>query len=267
MVRSFGLLIVAVVLAGLAWFQFGQQRSAAEWVQRSQDLFDRRPARSILIVGNSRTYFHDMPLMIRRMADSADSPIRYDTAVEALPGASFESLWGEPATQALLQRRWDDAIFQGESRGQSDQALTASFLTYGAKLIGATHLRSGAPRLVVNWAYAPELYTGDTDGRGRVAHMRAIQDDHAELARRTGARLINVGQLWEEVRVDHPRIVLTEDGNHPTLAGSYLFALALYADLSRQDVGRVSYLPAGLSPGDAADLRSAVRDWAAIAAR
>jgi len=42
---------------------------------------------------------------------------------------------------------------------------------------------------------------------------------------------------------------------------SYLFALILYADLTRHDVAGVTYAPAELDPKAAATLKQAVRDY------
>jgi hypothetical protein len=253
------------LLSFLLWFQFGQQRSASQLALRARDAFDPRPARMILIVGNSRTYAHDMPAMIRRIADSAASPSKYEIEVDALPGASFESLWNDANTQRLLARTWDDAYFQGESRGQSTGELTASFLSYGARLLNAAKLKQRRPGLIVNWAYDPSLYTDDSDGSGRASHLRSIQDDHALLVERTNTRAINVGRIWEAVRSEHPTIVLTEDGNHPTVAGSYLAALAIYVALSGDDVTHVTYVPEGLSASDSAVLRDMIEAYSSLA--
>lgn len=259
--RWVGRLLIAALLGALLWFQFGQPRTGQQLYQHVADMFDRRPARTILILGNSRTFYHDMPSMIRDMADSAHSPTKYEIEVQALEGASFESLWGDSRTQDLLGQRWDDVILQGESRGQATDVLKQSFLTYGMKLIDAVHPTSGAPRLVVNWDYGPELFDGgDPDGTGRAAYFAAVQAGTKLLGERTGAHLVNVGRLWAYVRTDHPETGLTEDGNHPSLAGSYLFALMLYSDLSHQDAGDVTYVPPGLDVAAAMTLRQAVHD-------
>jgi hypothetical protein len=258
---AIGIASLTALVAGQMWFQFGQDDSAAYLARRARDILDPRPARTILVVGNSRTYYHDMPAMIRAIADSAGSPSKYEIEVDAEPGASFESLWAEARTRALLRQGWDEAIFQGESRGQSTEALEASFRTFGEKLIRAASLRGGPPRLVVNWAYDPVLYEGDTDGSERAVHRSAIRGQHMLVAEQVEARPIDVERLWETTRLRHAAIPLTEDGNHPTIAGSYLFALALYADLSGQDVRQVSYVPKGLRPADAETLRESVREF------
>jgi hypothetical protein len=255
-------LLLTMLVAGLGWFEFGQPLPAKALVRQAEDAFDRRPARHVLILGNSRTFYHDMPDMVRAMADSAKEPQKFEIALDAPPGASFEILWNDPATQGLLKSRWDDIILQPESRAESSPDLTASFETYGAKLIEASHVTSGSPRLVVNWTYGPASWDdGDPDGSGRAAQFAAIQSDTKSLGDRAGATLVNVGKLWLAITADHPGIVLTEDGNHPTLAGSYLFALILYADLTRHDVAGVTYVPTGLEPKAAATLKQVVSDY------
>jgi hypothetical protein len=257
--------LLALLLCGLGWFQFGQPLTARALLTRAEDMVDSRPARAILILGNSRTSFNDMPDMVRAMADSAHDPQKLEITLDAPGGASFESLWNDGATQGLLKQHWDDIILQGESRAQSSDDLARSFQTYGGDLINAAHPASGHARLVVNWAYASSLWSdGDPDGTGRADLKLQIRAATASLGERTGAHLVDVAGIWSAVERDHPEIALTEDGNHPSLAGSYLFALALYGDLSGRDVGSVTYAPSGLDPSVVAKLRQEVRDVQAM---
>lgn len=263
LLRPFALL---VLLAGCLWFEFAQPLTAKALVRRAEDAFDSRPARRILILGNSRTFFHDMPGMVRALADAAGDQQKLQITLDAPSGASFETLWNDRVTQGLLGERWDDVILQPESRAESSDELKQSFQTYGARLIKAAQLTSGKPELIVNWNYEARLFEGgDPDGSGRAALYADIQSGTAALADRAGARLINLGQLWGEVARSHPEIALTEDGNHPTLAGSYLFALLLYADLSGKDVGTIAYVPDGLDGHIATILKETVHDYRAAA--
>lgn len=256
---------LALLICGLGWFQFGQPLSAKALIARAEDSFDSRPARAILILGNSRTSFNDMPDMVRAMADSAHDPQKLEITLDAPAGASFEILWNDDATQRLLKQRWDDVILQGESRAQSSDELAHSFQVYGAKLIDAAHPASGHARLVVNWAYESRLWgDGDPDGSGRAELKSEIRASTDALGERADAHLVNVAEIWSAVERDHPEIALTEDGNHPSLAGSYLFALVLYGDLSGRDVGSVTYAPSGLDPSVVAKIRQEVRDVQAM---
>src|SRR3954468_6108386 len=98
---------LALLLCGLGWFQFGQPLTARALLTRAEDSFDHRPARAILILGNSRTFYHDMPNMVRAMADSAHDPQKLEITLDAPSGGSFEILWNDSATQGLLKQRWD----------------------------------------------------------------------------------------------------------------------------------------------------------------
>lgn len=258
-------LFALLLLGALCWFEFGQPLSAKALLARAEDNFDRRPAREILILGNSRTSVNDMPDMVRAMADSAHDPRKWEITLDAPNGASFEILWNDGATQRLLTQRWDDVVLQAESRAQSSDDLAHSFQTYGADLIGALHPANGHARLVVNWAYESRLWDdGDPDGSGRAELKREIRDGTTSLAERTGAHLVDVATLWSAVERDHPEIALTQDGNHPSLAGSYLFALALYGDLSGRDVGLVTFAPPGLDPAVVTKIRQEVHDVQAM---
>ena len=249
---------LALVLAVLLWFNFAQDGSAAAFAQRASDLVDPRPARSILIIGNSRTYYNSMPRMLRRIADSAGSPTKFQIETNSKPGFSFKKHSADGRTNRLLGEGWDDVILQGASAELSDEQAEASFLAHGGKLAGIAKVNDGRPRLVVNWAYDPSLYEGDLDGFGRIDHIERLKSGHARLAGETGMRTINLAGLWESARQSHSSIGLTTDGNHPTLAGSYLYALALYAHRSNGPVASVTYVPDKLDPKDAEALRNAV---------
>ena len=247
--------ILLVCLVAAAWFQFGQSRSAAELWQGSIDLLDSRPTHSVLILGNSRTYANDMPQMIRKIADSAGDVEKYQIRTAAFEGASFESLSQASEAKELMSQEWDDAILQGESRGQSSPESLDAFQKYGIVLAGSIKTRRHRPMLIVNWAYDPNLYPS---GEGRPGHLAKIRSGHDTLAYTAALEEISVSQAWERARSEFPSIKLTIDGNHPSVAGSYLVALAIYAKLSGKPVSSVRYAPLELTTSEAEALRRVV---------
>jgi hypothetical protein len=258
---SFRVVVLAVLLGALAWFQYGQDASAAALGQRSLDLFDSRPARSILIVGNSRTFVNDMPSMLRSIADSADSPTKFQIETSAKSGFTFKDHWSDTRTRRLLAAGWDDVILQAESGAQMYPRSNSDFLSFGARLARIAKLNEGRARLLVGWAYEPELYA-DPDynsiGLRRSDHLELIKSAHAQLATNANLSLISLADPWELIRQSHPSILLTSDGNHPTKAGTYLYALAVYAALSNQRVAAVTFVPEGVKDDEAKALREAV---------
>lgn len=208
-----GVWALALAVAVIVWFNQFQDSSAAATAQRAADLFDGRPVRSILIIGNSRTFYNGMPSMLREIADSANSPAKFQVESSAFPGARFEDHWANERSKRLLAAGWDDIVLQSESRAQSTEEMNASFHTYGAKLAGIARLNQGRPRLVVNWAYDPSEYEGDTDGAYRDQHIERIKWNHTRLASENNLATIRLAGLWESVRRSHPSIRLTSDGN------------------------------------------------------
>jgi len=268
--RARTFVLLAAVL-GLIWSQFlymrptiENSRPAFEIEQAKLDRFDSRPARSILILGNSRTYYHGMPHMIRLIADKESAPQKYQVTTRTLPGVSFEDLWGDSVTRQLLSRPWDDIILQGESRAESNDSNRNSFLTYGAQLLSLARAH-GKAALIVNWAYGEEMWQGlpiDQRATIRAAQYQALQRDHALLANSTNAELINVGSVWEDIRSKLPALPLVYgDGNHPTIAGSYFSALMVYAYLSHRDVSLAGYVPPDISADQAKAIRQLVNNY------
>jgi len=266
---SFRAVGLAMLLMALAWFQFGQESSAAALGQKSADLLDPRPPRSILIVGNSRTSTNNMPRMLRRIADSAGSPTKFQVETSTRGAYTFKRHYNDPRTRRLLAAEWDDVILQAESGAQIYPLWNANFLKYGAKLAGVTNPNARHPRLLVGWAYDPGLYTDpsyNTVGYTRSNHLALINSEHRKLARNAGLSLIDLSGLWESVRKSHPSIRLTSDGNHPTSAGTYLYALGVYSTLSNSPVAAVTYTPEGLPERHARALRQAVDAWKKVSA-
>jgi len=82
-----------------------------------------------------------------------------------------------------------------------------------------------------------------------------------ELAQATGASMVNVGKVWEELRRAAPKMPLHSDDNHPSIYGSYLCALMFYHFFSRDDLNNVTYVPDGISRADADLLKTAAQAW------
>jgi hypothetical protein len=241
MIRFASLGLLAAVLL---WFGFADTVASRRIARAVMDRFDDRPARAILFLGHSRVYYNHMPDMVRELADATNVPEKYQITMWALPGASLESLWKDAKVQRLLEdEHWDDVIIQGETRAHENEIHLASFKEYGELLIGKAKQRGARTTLIVNWNYGPQVFK-DQPSEAIEAYDRAIQADHQALADRTGAGLVNSGLAWRIVSSAEPSIPLDrEDGVHPTLQGSYLSALTVFACLTGTDDFAVTYAP------------------------
>lgn len=247
---------LSAALAGLIWFAVFNNLPMRELSQIAADRFDARPVSHILFVGNSRIFFNDMPYMIRAMADSADSPIKYRIRMRAYPGANFADHWNKPEVRTDITERWDAVIFQAESGAQTNSDTRARFFEYGRRLVEASEEGGSTTFLLVGWNYDAEIFKDFWPGRAN-DYQRRIQTDNLRLARETGAGIINVGRVW--VDLEALPFPLTSDGNHPTLQGSYAAALISYAQITRADIGTVTYVPQGMTAEETAAIRDLTR--------
>jgi hypothetical protein len=228
------------------------------------DWLDRREEKPILVVGNSRSYYNDMPEMLRLIADSDGAPERWAITLIAWGGASMQDYWNSPKVQDALGRHWAEVVVQGESRGSASDEQRASFLDNGARLIERARARSPVG-LVVNWGWGARLFTDATPAEADAradAYALQLATDHQALVAETGARKIDVNQAfrWLQERKQAPELLV--DGNHPTEFGSYVLALALYRDISRQSLRAGLWRPSELS-AEAAGLAASAVEMAA----
>ena len=221
------------------------------------DWLDRRPVQRMLFLGHSLTYYNDMPAMVAKMADSADSPIRYDITMSAFPNAGLDNHWNNRRTRELLsQGGWDRVIAQPE-RSYERQGPGSKLHYYGTRLLVGTGEQP--PAIVISQLATDDFYRelGRTSLRSDDAEI--LQENLRGLAIATGADVIDVASIWDRVRGHELPFSLYKDGNHPSLEGSYLAALVVYAGLSHGEVTAVTYVPWGMDGTDAKLLRELVQ--------
>jgi hypothetical protein len=203
------------------------QRSSVE----QQDTA-RAPGRSgtgplrVLFIGNSYTYFNDLPSVIADLAHDARETRPILAEQLTVGGATLEShLEGGEAVRRIRagsgRGPWDVVVFQE----QSTRPLEDTAKMYRAvRALAAEVRRVGAqPALYVTWA--------------RLARPRA-QDTlslvYKRIAAEIGALVVPVGEAWAAIRGTDDAVgpsLFIADGSHPSPAGTYLAASTFYATL------------------------------------
>ncbi|MBN2516883.1 MAG: SGNH/GDSL hydrolase family protein [Deltaproteobacteria bacterium] len=176
----------------------------------------------VLFIGNSYTYYNDLPGMISQLAASSDEFQQLDTRMIAVGYKTLEWHYGNPETlDAIKQADRDIVVLQEHSmRPVEDRD---KMFDYASKLDGEIKSSGARTVLYLTWArkHIPEMQEGLTDA-------------YLTLAGKLGATVAPVGMAWQKALRTNPDFKLHKrDKSHPDLLGSYLAACVFYATFFR----------------------------------
>jgi hypothetical protein len=204
----------------------------------------------VLFVGNSFTYYNEMPAMVHELAEGdPGAPPLFSVAYTA-PSWSLSDAAEDGGLADLIDDvRWDVVVLQEVSYNLSYSRASwgSETLPYADSLRRDILEAGGRPMFFMTWGYEHGVSEQDTfDG------MQArLRDGYAELAGALSADIAPVGIAWAEAIGDRPELDLWKrDGRHPKRAGSYLAACVFYRTLTGRDPANSSYL-GGLEERDA----------------
>jgi hypothetical protein len=209
----------------------------------------------ILFIGNSYTSRNRLPQLVADLAASTDAGAVVEVDLVFAGGASLRRHWNSGVAQrAIASRPWDFVVLQEQSTlplknrvryHENVRLFHAEIAAHGARTA-----------LYLTWCRQER-----PDSQAEIS--RAIEDIGAEI----DARVVPVGYAWQEARQQQPSLALyTEDGSHPTTAGSYLAACTFVGALFGQRVSQTSIAEAIGIAADKARALHAIA-WAVCSAR
>ena len=201
---------------------------------------------SILFIGNSYTYFNNLPVIVKTIAGRSGQLTHTDMAV--IGGASLKRHWQDTTHMAfkkLQSRHWDFVVMQDQSQLGLQQPAPATkhwiakpdtFYRYARLWCEEVRKQNAIPCFAMTWAR-----DYDPSAQPLLTHA------YATIARQTKARLIPVGELWQRSLSTNKQIHLHQgDGSHPSQAGSFLMALSVVQSLFPDLKLKVGYPITGL---------------------
>jgi hypothetical protein len=231
--------------------------------ERSDSQAGSRPRR-VLFVGNSVTYFHNMPDWVGAIVESlsVEPSLRITKAV--IGGATFTThisdKLGTGGLAAIRRADSDVVILQDaieDPLRHSDFYSSLKTLVEESKRVHAEVIlfetfafAKGAV------AYLPEE---KWSGGSPSAMQAKIRSAYIKASQNLKVRLAPVGDAFEIVLTQNPDIELYEnDKLHPSSAGSYLIACLFVAMLTGKDPRSTVWLPdLGVKESEAKVLRAA----------
>ncbi|HSM09111.1 MAG TPA: hypothetical protein VLA33_08860 [Gemmatimonadota bacterium] len=199
----------------------------------------------VLFLGNSLTYFNDLPGMLRELL--RHEGIDAVTAALAEPNFGLEDHWARQATHDRIEEGWDVVVMQ---QGPSATEGRPSLIEFAERFAGPIREAGATPALYMVWP-----------AEARSFDFQGVSDSYAAAADRIDGLLFPAGEAWLDAwELDEGIALYGGDRFHPSALGSYLAALVIYEQLSGEDARELASSapgPSGVSADDLNTLRQA----------
>lgn len=181
--------------------------------------------KTVALYGNSYTHYNNnVNTRLRDLTRSLLPEGAKDYAFRGITISSGRLGWNIPnlAFQNTLQK-WDVVVLQGNSTEPiSADDETRRYFTDSATQMAASAHKAGS-KVVFFMTWAEKNKPEQTD---------KLEKAYLSIAQKTGSFMAPVGLAFRQSMKLHPDINLYHsDGNHPSLAGTYLTACVLFATL------------------------------------
>ena len=216
--RNYAEVLVRAFIAFLAVTGCGGSGAAVEPPPSAQPATYR-----VLFIGNSLTYFNDLPGTVAGLAGSANVTIH--VASVARPNlALIDHVEGSSnALDVIRQGEWNYVVLQ---QGPSALALSRDTLLLATRVLASEISAVGArTALLMVW---PES--------SRFAVFDDVRDSYRAAADDVGGLFLPAGEAWRTAWISDPQLPLYgTDGYHPSEVGTYLAALVVYEGITGND--------------------------------
>ena len=188
----------------------------------------------VLFIGNSFTFYNEMPLMIAKLAASNHESRRLYVRTWAPGGTGLNDHARDSGLTDLLRTRtWDVVVMQERSLVPSVPSLRPSMLAAGRYLQSEIRQQGARSMLYETWGYRAGAGPGDSFSAMESRTEAGYEALATALGRTT---IVPVGPAFAYAELAHPGTNLWDgDGMHPSAAGSYLAACVFYRALYAHD--------------------------------
>lgn len=217
-----------------------------------------------LFLGNSYTFYNNMPAMVSSIADSMDDTLNVDSNSPGGWRFSNHAEANSSSMQKIRQQDWDFVILQAQSQEPSfpPSQVADEVYPYAQALVDSIAVNDSCTEPVFYMTWGRK--NGDSmNGQGYPAvstylgMQQRLRESYLEMALDNEATVAPVGMAWRKSINDNPNFELySPDESHPSLAGSYLAACTFYCTLFQKSCVGSSYVPNGLSSDDAIILQT-----------
>lgn len=192
----------------------------------------------VLWVGNSFTYFNDLPDMVRQIAATQGMKLSCTRCVKG--GERLSGHLKNPALRrALAGGGWDYVVLQEQSTAPAmpSEQVVREVYPAARTLDSLVHAASPDAQVIfyMTWGHKNGCLS-PVEGYPLIDTYEGMQmrlmTSYLEMTWANGARCAPVGMAWRQVRRERPDYVLYRpDCFHPSALGSYLAANVLFTTI------------------------------------
>jgi len=235
-----------------------------------------RQPKEVLFIGNSLTYYHDMPAMLQEMLREKHSTITIHQSTE--PGVSlYDHLTSEKTIKKLNSQSWDFVVLQeGTVRTLIPEVMQYQLRPTVMKLDSIIKVKGGRTILYESYPISeypktycyPSIIISNTlkekdycsvEFLNSDQELKVIQNSFNELNNSISGNIAFVGTCFELCKKKFPELMLFEskEDTHPSKLGSYLIACVFFRVLTGETVSGINY-NAGLDLKDIKKIKEIV---------
>ena len=216
----------------------------------------------ILFVGNSFTFYHDMPLLVEQISEQIGICIKTDQVTYG--GYHLKQYLDETEEAAqilsdkLSREKWDFIVLQEQSN--TPCLCREEFQESAVKLSKKIRENGAVPVFYQTWSYRDHSDMLALINMGHEEFFLGLKDSYEEAAHNAEGLLVPVGDAFFAAEKGNPDIDLMEEDNyHPSLAGSFLAACMFFLKFTGQEK-LPEYVPEGLNKETAEKLSAYARE-------
>ena len=212
----------------------------------------------VLFIGNSYTYYNNLPEMISNIANDLGDTVNYD---QNTPGGT--SLYAHSQNQTTInkinQQNWDFVVLQDQSQRPSlrPSYVAASVYRYATQLVNLINSNyiCSEPVFYMTWG---RKYGDQTNCQSYppvctfLGMQERLRDSYLTMGLDNNASVSPVGIAFKNsISLDSTIDLYTSDNSHPSIYGSYLAACTFYSTIFKKSSVGCSYKPNAINQSDA----------------
>ena len=185
---------------------------------------------NVLFVGNSFTFYYNMPQMVQSMSTGENTYIK--TRQSTVGGSSLKDHWEETRgtkTRSLLKNhKWDFVVFNNHSLVTINDF--DNFVKY-TKFFDSLVKKQGAnPILMMTWPYLSNPLM-----------QEHISKSYTNIGKELNTLVLPVGDIFLKARKLRPDTNFYADDKHPAEDFTYLIALIFYKSFTQNSLDQISH--------------------------